>query len=320
MKPIYSINFIKRDKLLTLIMITMSILGLFSIIYQFPYAIKGLAIGATEVRHQMIINNVYLLPRTSLTTLAVGVSYFYLFYIGLFFISIIQKRNIFIKMSLFVGSLSYMVSGLAFATRDVFVFYGIGFLFVFFYFINVLNKDTIKRIKLLYLLFIFILVTFILSISLQRFKDNSNENLSFGTIGYIAQQPFVFSETVSEQKIFYEGHNRFPFFISLFTNLKEVKRTTPYEWSFGTFIKDFYSTGGFIFLFFITILIVPFFYIKLRKSNETNFYRHMIVTFFYFQFITMGIFYFKLGTNAGNIYMVLLLIIYISTYFKIKKS
>jgi oligosaccharide repeat unit polymerase len=320
MKPIYKENFIKRDKLLTLIMILMSILGLYSIIYQFPYALKGLAIGATELRQQMILDNVYLLPQSPLTTLAVGISYFYLFYIGLFFISIIQKRSVFIKISLFIGSLSYLVSGLAFATRDVFIFYGIGFLFVFFYFINILNQDTIKKVRLLYLLFIFILVTFILSISFQRFKDNSNENLSFGTIGYIAQQPFVFSETISEQKIFYEGHNRFPFFISLFTNLKEVKRTTPYEWSFGTFIKDFYSTGGFFFLFFITILIVPIFYIKLRKNNETNFYRHMIITFFYFQFITMGLFYFKLGSNAGNIYMVLLLLIYLSTYFKIKNS
>lgn len=320
MQPIYTKEFVQKTKLLTIIMFGMSILGIFSIVYQFPYALRGLAIGASELRTQMNVEGFNLLPNSPLTTIAVGISYFYLFYIGLFFVAVIQNKNVFLKIGLFIGSLSYLVSGLAFAARDVFIFYGLGFLFVFFYFKNILDKKTIKRINFLYLFFIGVLISFLLLISFQRFKENSRENFAYGTIGYIAQQPFVFSETVSVQTKFDYGDNRFPFFKSLVTNVEPIKRKYPYEWSFGTFIKEFYSTGGYLFIFFITIFIVPMFFIKLRSNKELNFYRHMIVTFFYFQFMTMGIFYFKLGTRAGNIYMLLLLIIYLSTYFKFQRK
>ena len=318
-KPIISENLVERSKFITFIMFVMSILGLFSIIYQFPYALKGLVIGAADLRLQMNIDNSFLLPKSPLTTLAVGISYFYLFYIAFFFISIIQNRHWFIKVSLFIGSISYIISGLAFTARDVFIFYGIGFLFVFLYFKNILSLNIQKTIKRIFIISGSVLVVLMLLITFQRF-NNKHHDIAYGTIGYIAQQPFVFSETISYQNNFDYGDRRFPLFKSFFAPVKEKRLIEPYEWSFGTFIKDFYSVNGYSFLIIITLIIVPIFHFRLKKSYKGNFYRNLIVILFYFQFTSTGLFYYKIGANAGNIYIILLLILYIMTFFTFNKK
>lgn len=318
-KPIINLDYIPKSKIITFIMFLMSILGLFSIIYQFPYAIKGLSIGAEALKNQMNNKDFFLLPKSPLTTIAVGTSYFYLFYIAFFFISIIQKRHMFIRVGLLIGSFSYIVSGLAFTARDVFIFYGIGFVFVFLYFKHILSYKIKRYITIILILSSSILITLMLIITFQRF-DNSRYNISYGIIGYIAQQPFVFSETITYQENFDYGNRRFPFFKSLFTEVSEVKNMKPYEWTFGTFVKDLYSVNGYSFLIIFTLIIVTIFYYKLKNSSNGNFYRNLIVILFYFQFTSTGLFYIKLGERAGNIYMILLLILYIATFFKIERN
>lgn len=322
-KPLVSIYEIERTKSITFLLILMSLLGWYSLFYQFPYALKGLALGSQVLREQINTSDFSLLPKSSFTTLAVGISYFYIFYIAFFFISLIQKRSKFITISLLIGSFSYIISGLAFTTRDVFVFYGLSFIFIYLFFKNVLSKELNKKFKILIIvisaIFIFLLILF----SYQRFQNSNRSALAYGTIGYIAQQPFVFSETISQQKEFYNGDKRFPLFKSLFSQRKEITNVYPYEWSFGTFIKDLYSEGGFNFLIIFTFIFISFFYIHLRIRIK-NFYRKLIINLFYFQFLTMGIFYMKLGSRAGNIYMIILLVLYLVTYFrygeKIEKS
>jgi len=307
-----------NSKFISLIMILMILLGIFSFIYQFPYAIQGFLIGSVKLRLAMNLHGFSLLPKSPLTTLAVGVSFFYLFYIAFFFIAIIQKKSILFKAGLLLGSLSYIVSGITFATRDVFIFYGISFWFAYLYFSNLLSNQSKQKLRILLTLFGAILVFGLSLISYQRFNNNnSDNNMAIGTIGYIAQQPFVFSETVEMQTKYYYGHLRFPIFTSLINKQVSVKRTIPYEWSFGTFIKDFYSTGGYSFLLIATLILVLLFYYKVRKLYKEKIYRNMIFTLFYFQFMSMGVFYFKLGNKAGNIYIIILLIFYLMTYFKL---
>lgn len=321
LKPISITTYIPRSKLLHFIMINMVFLGIFSFLYQLPYAIQGLMIGAVDLRHQMNVEGFQLLPNSIFTTLAVAISYFYLFYIAFFFLSIVQKRNYFIRLGLLIGSLSYIISGLAFTTRDVFVFYALGFLFMYFYFHNLFPTKTKSIIKTISSLLLLLMLIGIYYISSQRFTGQSeHESFQQGSIGYIAQQPFVFAETVEQQTQFFEGNLRFPVFKSMIGEQKEIMRTQQYEWSFGTFIKDFYSTGGFVFLTIMTMIFVPLFYIKLRYQSKNNFYQKLIVSSFYFQFMSMGVFYFKLGTRAGNIYMLLLLLFYFLAYFKFEKN
>lgn len=321
LKPISMTTYIPRSKFLHFIMISMVFLGIFSFVYQLPYAIQGLIIGAVDLRHQMNVEGFQLLPNSIFTTLAVAISYFYLFYIAFFFLSIVQKRNYFIRLGLMLGSLSYIISGLAFTTRDVFIFYLIGFLFMYFYFRNLLPTKTKSIIRIILSLLLPLMLIGIYYISSQRFAGQSqHDSFAQGTIGYVAQQPFVFAETVEQQTQFYEGNLRFPVFKSFLGETKEIKRTVQYEWSFGTFIKDFYSTGGFVFLSIMTIIFVSFFYMKLRFQSKNNFYQKLIVSSFYFQFMSMGIFYFKMGSRAGNMYIILLFLLYFLSYFKISSK
>lgn len=317
LKPIPRNLNLPRSKFLHFIMITMVVLGIFSFIYQFPYAIQGLIIGAVELRNQMNTEGFQLLPKSPFTTLAVATSYFYLFYIAFFFLAIVQKRHYVIRYGLLIGSLSYIISGLAFTTRDVFVFYALGFLFIYFYFSNLLEQKIQQKIKIIMSILLVSLLFGIYFISAQRFSGESkHDSISEGTIGYVAQQPFVFAETIEQQTKFYEGNLRFPIFKSFYSETKEIKRTKQYEWSFGTFIKDFYAEGGFVFLTVMTLLLVPFFFIKLRYQYKNNFYQRLIISLFYFQFMSMGLFYFKMGNRAGNIYILLLILLYIVAYFR----
>ena len=320
LKPITKTTLIPRNRLTLHLMLLLSFLGLYSLIYQIPYAIMALSIGAVDIRNQISIEKVFILPDSPFTTLAVGISTFYIFYIAFFFIAIVQKRHLIVRISLLIASLSYIVSGLIFTGRDAVIFYTFSFLFVFLYFRNLLAKTTIKKLNKLYIFLLVMLVFFLSLISLQRFNDQSDYSLAYGTIGYIAQQPFVFSETIEIQNKFYEGHLRFPVFVSMFTPLKEIVRTDPYEWSFGTFIKDFYSEGGYLFLISMTLLFVPLFFVKIRSCNKNSFYRNLIIVLFYFQFMSSGVFYFKLGSRSGNIYMIVLLIFYFLTYFGHEKK
>jgi oligosaccharide repeat unit polymerase len=294
----------------------MSLAGIYSFLYQLPYALQGILIGATDLRLQMNTEDFFLLPKSPLTTFAVGISFFYLFYLVFFFIAISQKKSLFVKIGLLIGSLSYIVSGMAFTTRDVLIFYIFGYLFVYLYFKNLISTRSRQKLRWLYITFGALLLALLLLFSYQRFTSGSIDKLAYGTVGYMAQQPFVFSETLEMQTEYYGGSLRFPIFVALIDKKVDIERTSPYEWSFGTFIKDFYATGGFPFLIIVTLIFVPFFLVKIRNSKKSGFYRNLIVVLFYFQFMTMGVFYFKLGSRPGNIYMIMLLIFYFMTYFR----
>ena len=292
------------EKLLYLI----CFLGLFSLFYQLPFALVGMRYDSDELR-RLMDGGFFILPQNNITTLAVGVSYFFIFYIYFFIVSIIRNHSIFIKLSLFLGSFSYVISGMTFSTRDVFVFYLLSFIFVYLYTLE-LTKYKLKSLRVLMIFVIFMAVAGILSLSVERFSGrNSLSSFQYGTIGYVAQQPFVFSETIAKQLNFYGGYLRFPVFMGVFDQQKVIIRTEQYEWSFGTVIKDFYSEGGFIFLIFITIAFFIFFYSKLKRRRNTKLSIKLIIDFFYFQFVTMGIFYFNFGNRAGNLYMIILLFI-----------
>lgn len=319
-RPIVQYTF-PKTKVMTFFMFGMSILGWFSFIYQFPYAIKGVLFGANNLRYLMNTEGFNILPSSPLTTISVGVSYFYLFYILFFFVAIIQKQNVFIRISLFTGSLSYIVSGLTFAARDVFIFYILGFIFVFLLLSNLLTKLQVNKIKKMAKILILLTTIGILLISLDR--SSSYSSFSRATVGYLSQQPFVFSETVEVHKNNYPAEYFFPVFMSPFKDKNDnekYKRTEIYEWNFGTFIKEFYLTGGYFFLIIMTLLIVPFFYAKLRCSRKENFYRKIIIILFYFQFLSQGVFYFKMGSYPGNVYILLLVFFYFLTFFKYAKK
>ncbi len=307
LKPLNGFIRFKRSKLQTILFLAFIFLGIFSFLYQLPYALISLTIGVSEVRHQQNNLGAFILPNSPLTTIAVAVSYFYYIYLAFYFISLSQKRNVFLRGLLLVGSLSYIVSGITFGTRDVFVNYLLAVFFSVFYFKNMLNIKQYNKIKKLLLITGVISFFGILIISIERFAERKDDfALAYGTIGYAGQQPYVFSVSLEEHKTFYNGDLRFPIFKGIFFDVKPIERSKHYETSFGTFVKDIYMEGGWTFLL-ISMLTFPLLFRFLQKVNGTRLvFSKIILDLYLFQFLTTGFFYYMLGSRAGNIYTIVL--------------
>lgn len=84
----------------------------------------------------------------------------------------------------------------------------------------------------------------------------------------------------------------------------EVVRSLPYEWSFGTFLKDFYSMFGWTSLVVMTVFQFSLFYLFFLRIRKNNSLADILIIAFYFQLMVSGVFYFRLGTRGGNLYMV----------------
>lgn len=285
---------------------TMIIGSTYAIIYQFPYALQAGAIDASTFRREMALEQVYLLPDSPATTLAVFFSTFYIYHIALAFYSSViggSSRRTFL---LWATSVASLVNGATFATRDAVVFYTLSVAFNYIYFKPVLSAKS-RRISVIGIFGAVIAsISYFTYISLQRFMSISGNSLSWGTIGYIASQPYTFAEAVASHTNFYNGDLRFPLFKLPFNNFEfpNVIRYYNYETMFGTFLKDIFSEGGWTFLVAFVILISSTFIILMRP-NPRRVMSGLIIQLFYIQFMFTGLFYFVLGSRQGNIYTII---------------
>jgi oligosaccharide repeat unit polymerase len=290
-----------------------SLAAWYAFVYLLPFALTAVTTGATEVRQNLAVERSSVLPETVLTTIAVAVAMFYVVYTALFFAMLQKPLHWLYKVSLFLGSTLYVLASLCFTGRDGVVFFVLTYVFFYFLFKDSLVDAYRKRVRFFMTLVIGSFLPLLIVFTLQRFGDSggeSNNRLLVGTLGYIGQQPYVFAETIERQIHFYEGNLRFPLIQQAFFDYKEIVRTEVYEWSFGTFLTDFYTVQGWISLFLLSLLLFVFFYRGLRPARAENPYAYLLLLCFYFQFISQGVFYFRLGMRAGNIYIVLVLLLY----------
>lgn len=303
---------IRATSTLTLFLYIASLLGLYSFFYQLPYAYDGIATGAALVREMLNVQGVYILPNSIFTTLAVGVSSFYpIFLIG-WFLCLTNRLGKFLSFSMFLGSLSYIISLLTFQGRSGFVLYLIIFYVLYLTFKPILAHHL--RLKIKNIIKIFLIIAFLgfFIITIQRFWIHQDASfLWYGTIGYIGQQPFVFAESLYRSGNFLGLNYRFPVLnLLLGGQLTLVERTIPYQWMFGTFIEDFYMTGGGPWLIFGVVSIVSVFsYYAFRYRHSKN-YAFLIIYILYAEFMGGGVFYFTLGTWAGNMHIVFMFLLF----------
>jgi len=149
-----------------------SFLIYFSFFYQLPYAIKAMSLGALEVRDILNVEKKSILPSGIFTTIAVAVSTFYIVFSVFFFILLVKSKNLFLKISMFVGSTLYVVSSLCFTARDGAVYYGLTMVFLLFIFSNYFNKESFKRIKKLTIISSILILGFLVTFTLQRFASD----------------------------------------------------------------------------------------------------------------------------------------------------
>lgn len=312
--PIYSIYkksdrpsikdfiFSKRQKTL----INIAIIGsLFSIIYSIPYAIISLQLGAKEIRTKVLTSDATVLPVNIFTTIAVAFATFFSIYIGLFFLSIKSNLKPIVKQLLLLSTASYLVNSLCFTARDGVIFFILfSLIFIVVYWKSFSSKIR-KRVYIASVLVLFIGVYFISSFTQDRFDKSSN-----GTIGYIACQPYVFAENIDRRdnsfdNNFYGLSLRFPLVQQILgKEVLKIKRYDDYEWNFGTFITDFYSVNGFSSLIILLVIFTEFFRYQFNKSKNQPL-RFTLIYTFYIHYIISGLFYFRLGTFSGNIFILI---------------
>jgi hypothetical protein len=294
-----------------------SLLIIFSMIYQIPYALKAIQFGAIEVREGLNVDGEGVLPQSFLTTIAVVTSSFYVLFIFMFFFAVHKGMSWYFKITMFLGGLLYVVSSLAFTARDGALFWIFTMFFVFYLFESILDAKVVRRFRLVLMLGSALMLIVLASFTTQRFfNDGDTSRLLAGTVGYIGQQPYVFAETVHMQERFYGLGLRFPLIDSfLGGDGGRVERYEVYEWTFGGLVKDFYAVNGYFSLIALVALVtVPLLlYFKKRRINPLV---YLLVMGFYFQLLSSGVFYFRLGTRGGNLYILLffLLLFFISVF------
>lgn len=296
--------------------------GAFSIIFQTPYVIQGITANAHDLRAVQNAESIFLLPDSILTTAAVGIATFYPFFILAFFVALGRNYSLAVKAGLFLGSTSYVATSLTFAARDGALFYLTTVIFVYLLTGNSLNEGLRRRIRRSIMLLGICFGGVLVVLTIERFLSYGVNDLAWGTIGYIGSQPFTFAETIAKHEDFYGGWLRFPAFLGAITgsDTPAVERVYNYETMFGTFLKDFYSEGGYTALFLLSAAFLSFFYLGIRSSSKQNETLHAVYALFYFQFMSTGLFFYTLGARSGNIYtaVVILLITVLSLGLKTK--
>lgn len=284
--------------------------GIFSIIYSFPYALESLAKGAKEVRSKVLRSDETVLPLTIYTTIAVAFSTFFSIYLAFFFLSLKSNLKFIKKVLLFLSSCSYLIISLCYTARDGFIFFIImSGILVLIYWKSFSKK--MKRIAVFCsVLAIIIAGSYLISVTKDRFEENP----MVGVYAYISTQPYVFAENI-ERRGYLGGENyyglslRFPLALILTgQQVNEIQRTEPYEWTFGTFLTDFFNVNGLSGLFFLTIIFTEFFrYQFRRKVNNTISFN--LTYILYIHYIISGLFYFRLGSFSGNVFFLTVVIL-----------
>lgn len=295
-RPIQRIN--SFPKQLHLMSIPLALLGLFSFFYQLPFALSAMEQGVLETRIYQQESN-FLLPESIFTTIAVTVSTFYPIYLLVFYYYHTQRpKKIVIKYILLIGSLSYVVSAFTFASRGMLIYFIFTWLFWQSLFINKSNRLRDYRAQV-YIILIGIVV---LIFSASRFVGL--DLFLYGTVGYIGQQPLVFTQVFEFQSWTYGGQVRFPL---LFPNENgeggSLLRVQNWEYMFGTFVKDLVGDFGKLGAALFCIVFSLFFSIGFYGLFPKKSFSYLLLLSLYVQFMSSGVFYMELGTRVGNLYM-----------------
>lgn len=293
------------------------LLSLYAIIYTLPTAILAYSMGADQVRG----GDVSLLPQSILTTIAVASGCLSPLCILLFYVSMLSNSLRKYSFWLFISSMAYIVTTMAFCARDGFVFTPMMYLFLYVIFKDSLNNETNKIIRRYAYVLVVPLVFVISKFTLDRFggqnvsSSESLDDLLYGTWGYFYQQPYVFDHKVSYFHDFYGFERRLHFMEHIIPlHGKEYVLAEKFEFMFGTQLGDFYEINGFSSLFACVFVYVLGFYKTITHFIKSYNITGLLLSFtIYLYFTLTGLFYFRVGgiDNVFFLYIALL----ISSYF-----
>jgi oligosaccharide repeat unit polymerase len=295
-----------------------SLLAIFSITWHAPYVLNTFTTGADEIRHLLNRDKKSILPISPLTTVAVAVAAFYNVFIFLFFQFLthgLKYKKILIFC--FLSSMTYIISSLTFGARDGMIFFLLASGAAFNFYEKNYPQKLRKRIRNVFIIGGSLLILTLGSFTYQRFFKNSDRTLykgiQAGVLGYFGQQPYVFNEAVLTRRknpVFYGHSLRFPILNPILGEVEGPPRTKPVEYTFGSFVKDFYDVGGFPFLILAILVIMFYFSFHFRRWRLYHPIRNIVLISFYWQFMVSGLFFFNLGSFAGNIVIIVYLLVF----------
>ena len=307
--PYININQLPTGKIYNWLQSILIIGSVYSLIYLLPYAVNTFSLSALDVRTDMQLEGLQVLPSTIFTTIAVGFPSFYFVYCFMFFISIVKKQKIFIILNL-IGPIAFIISVLTVSGRDGVVLIFFAFILTYFLFENLINLNIKKRLKKVFILGFSIAFIPIFFITIDRFSKSEEfdfNTLNKGFISYIGVQPFVFSDNIhDENPIFNYGANSFP----LLTTSEVVKNKKFYSGLFGTYLTAFYKISGYSSLILVSLIFYLLFFLILKVNHRYSVLSMIFFLGLFFHFMITGIFYFRLGNRGGNLFIVLTFFIF----------
>ena len=317
----------RRIGLIKTIIILLVVLSLYSIIYSFPYAIKASLIGSDSVRAMLLDSSI--MPQSFFTTLAVGFASFSPVTVLMFYISLLDVRLKKYSLWLAVSSMAILVTNMASAGRDAFIFIPAIYLCLFFMFRFSLDKTTKRKLKRIgFVVFIF-LALILGGITSDRFGHDRDESsgIVYGTWGYFYQQPYVFDHIIEQTHTFYGFSRRLKFLkglVDIGGSEYSISMANKADYMFGTQYGDFYQIAGYKSLIIGTFLFFLLFYFILSHHFRQRNYFALFVSFCIYSLFTIsGMFYFRYGGNTSEFFfytLILVLTFFIPNGLKIKVS
>ncbi len=295
-------------KLVPSLFLWSSPLILFSFIYLMPFAISVIYIqGFAATRYNLNSLHKSVLPETFFTTMAVATSSYYIIFALLLFVALVRKMGMIRIIIAAVGVGLVFVHAAVFGARDGVVWAVPALLLGLWVVSPGLRPRTRHRVAVAIILLISLGIVYMSLATKDRFADSTGGYAS-GTVGYFGSQPYVFSETVDKLTLFYGPANRFPL-VAQFYGGQEVRRVEVFQWSFGTFLTDFYSVAGWpsviLLSFAFTIMTTG----GLLWCKHRSALAYTLAVAMYSQFMIQGVFYYRLGNLPGNLYHISIIIL-----------
>lgn len=291
----------RREKQLRIAMIVLVAASIYSIVYMSPYAFESIRRGAFETR--LLIKKVDLLPHSFLTTIASGIAACNIFCILGFFVASLSEKLKSMRWWLLLGSLSFPVNEMVYVSRDAFVYYAIEFVVCYLIFNPSYTRRFRRRLGMVMVSAAAVTVLSLFAITWHRFHGDKDQfvDIPSGTLGYISQQPYVFSNTIEEQQEFRGFKRYFPLLdLVIHHEVKKPKyRRQRHEWMFGTMYANFYTVNGWKSMIGFSALFIGWFIAcfawLIRKKNYTGLLLLFIV---YVHIFCSGLFYFRVGYSV----------------------
>ena len=311
--------------LFRLLLIGLTVLSYFSIFYFSRIAISMLSVGVDNIayyRNLVAQGSHPFVSDSIVNTIAGTAANFYVLQLLFFFLILLEKRRF--TMGAFIvllSSLSYPVFVLAYMGRDGVVFWLFSFLFFLFLFYRYLHGEILRTMKRIVGIIAIPFLLFFLIITVGRFViGGSSDGILEPVLSYLGQGPINFAELYDTGlKTYGYGANMFPLFFSSNSDIAFVLNNN-YDiktWVFKTFISSIYLDFGCFLTLFMGLLLIflyRFSYVKNRMEKHFSFSFLLIYSLFITVY-SQGIFYFRQYNRAGNLFIVVMLLLALFTNF-----